>query len=192
MKRLSTHPKPLQMVTILLLILGLGSFANVFSQTEKRIEEIRRIYREVNKKIAECNENGDTSNTFLTEVVVNKNKGSYPAVGIYKSVVRFYYTFGDREKDPYPNRLLKVMMTTNRSAMTETSEFLFDEKGNLIFYFEKNVTEKRLYFALGKPIQGLEGTNSIDLKSKASTELVRQIAEQQQRLSAIFQKSLEN
>ncbi|HQZ97160.1 MAG TPA: hypothetical protein PLP21_12640 [Pyrinomonadaceae bacterium] len=192
---MSISPKnyrPLQIFTIVMLALGFGCFAIVFSQTNKRIEEIRKIYQDVNKRVAECDENGDTSNTFLMEVVVNKNNGSYPAVGIYRSIVKFYYTFGDREKDPYPNRLLKILTTTNRSAMTETSEFLFDEKRNLIFYFEKNETEKRLYFASGNPIQILEGKKMIDVGSKSADQIRRQLSKQAARLAAIFQNGLEN
>ncbi len=187
MKRLPENSKMLQILTLMLLMLGFGISSGVFSQTNKRIEEIRKIYQEVNKKVAECDENGDASSTFLTEIIVNKNNGAYPAVGIYTSVVKFYYTFGDREKDPYPNRLLKIMVTINRSARTETSEFLFDEKENLIFYFEKNEIEKRVYLADGKPIQILEGKKAIDLRSKAATELSRQIAKQQQRCLVVFQ-----
>lgn len=168
-------------------------FSSAFSQTDKRIEEIRKIYQEVNKKVAECEQNGDTSTTFLTEIVVNKNDGPYPAVGIYKSVIKFYYTFGDREKNPYPNRLLKIAITTNRSATTETSEFLFNESGQLIFYFEnKEETERRIYFFGEKPIQFLDGKKIIEPKSKPTIRFAQEIAKQRQKMVSIFQNSLEN
>jgi hypothetical protein len=192
MKSLQQNLKPLYLFGVIFLMFGFLGVADIFPQSEKSIEEIRRIYQETNKKVAECEENGDSSSTFLTEITVNKNNGSYPAVGIYKSVVKFYYTFGDREKNPYPNRLLKVVVTTNRSAMTETSEFLFNEQGQLIFYFENNEAEKRVYFALGKPIQILEGKKKLDLKSKNAAGLSRQIAKQEQRLRAIFENSLKD
>ena len=104
----------------------LGAFVLMVSaQTEKRIEEIKKIYRETTEKIAECEAQGEYSTTYLSELVVNKNNGSYPAVGIFNSDFKFYYTYGDREKNPYPNNLLKITVTTKRSAQTEFSEYLF-------------------------------------------------------------------
>lgn len=176
------------MKKVLILIILLVGFSNfTFSQTEKSIEEIRKIYQAVNKQIAECEENGDTSTTFLTELVVNKNKGSYPAVGIYKTAVKFYYTFGDREKNPYPERLLKIMMTTNRSNRTESSEFLFNENGQIIFYFEKkDDMESRVYFELEKPIKILQGEKSVSI----NTKFVKSILSEKKKLVGIFQSSL--
>lgn len=185
--------KLLKFAVKLIFIVGVfACFLPVFSQNEKRIEEIRKIYQETNQKITECEENGETSTTFLTELTANKNGGSYPAVGIYKTVVKFYYTFGDREKNPYPNRLMKIIVTTNRSSRTENAEFLFNEQGKLIFYFEKkDEIEKRIYFTEEKPIRILEGEKTLDLKSKSATEFIKQITNQSLNLRVIFQNSLE-
>lgn len=81
---------------------------------------------------------------------VNKNNGSYPAVGIFQSVVKFYFTYGNREKNPYPNRLLKIEIETKRSSSVEKYEYLFNENEQLIFYFESKIrdeekAEKRVY-----------------------------------------------
>jgi len=175
-----------------LMILALGSISITLAQSDKRIEEIRNLYQEVNKKAAECEANGETSDTFLLEVVVNKNNGSYPAVGIYRSVIKFYYTYGDREKDPFPKRLLKIVVTTNRSAAVEVTEFLFNENGLPVFYFEKVDNEKRVYIDGGKPIRMIDGTKQLELKSKRATELEREINRRMQRLLPVFYNSLEN
>ena len=175
-----------------LMILALGSISITLAQSDKRIEEIRNLYQEVNKKAAECEANGETSDTFLLEVVVNKNNGSYPAVGIYRSVIKFYYTYGDREKDPFPKRLLKIVVTTNRSAAVEVTEFLFNENGLPVFYFEKVDNEKRVYVDGGKPIRMIDGTKQLELKSKRATELEREINRRMQRLLPVFYNSLEN
>lgn len=173
--------------SLFFIVLLLSCVGFSFSQTDRRIEEIRKIYQEVNRKAAECEVNGDTSTTFLTEMIVNKNDGSYPAVGIYKTTVKFYYTFGDREKDPYPNRLLKIMMTTNRSDRTENTEFLFDEKGKLIFYFEKkDDSEKRVYFNAEQPIKSLQGEKSVSI----NMEFIKSILSEKKKLIGIFQNSL--
>lgn len=175
---------------LILIILLSGCSISALSQTEKRIEEIRRIYQEVNKNVAECEVNGDTSTTFLTEMVVNKNDGSYPAVGIYKTTVKFYYTFGDREKNPYPNRLLKIVVTTNRSNRTENTEFLFDEKGQLIFYFEKKEEEKRVYFETEKAIKILQNEKTLPISNKQEAGFVKTILSEKRKLVGIFQSSL--
>jgi hypothetical protein len=175
---------------LVLIILLLGCSFSAFSQTEKRIEEIRKIYHEVNRKVVECEVNGDTSTTFLTEIIVNKNDGPYPAVGIYKTTVKFYYTFGDREKNPYPNRLLKIIVTTNRSAMTENLEFLFNEKGQLIFYFEKKEEERRVYFETEKAIKILQNEKTLPVSNKQEARFVKTILSEKRKLVGIFQSSL--
>ena len=76
----------------LLICLVVLSALPIFAQVEKQIEAIRKIYRETNQKVAECETNGEYSSVYLSELIVNKNNGSYPAVGIYKSVVKFCYT----------------------------------------------------------------------------------------------------
>ena len=170
-----------------LMILILSCFIGIFSQTDKQIEQIRKYYQETSKNIEECEKNGKFSDTFLLEMIVNKNGGSYPAVGIYKTTVNFYYTFGDREKNPYPNRLMKIMVTTNRSAITENTEFLFDEKGHLIFYFKKKEdVERRVYFSLEKPIKSLQGEKSVSIDAK----FIKSILSEKKKMVGIFQSSL--
>jgi hypothetical protein len=57
----------------LLLILAVGAAEIVSGQIDKQIAEIHNLYRETNKKVAECEKNGEYSTTFLNEMVVNKN-----------------------------------------------------------------------------------------------------------------------
>lgn len=176
----------------LLLIFLIGLFASgIFAQTDKRIEEIKKIYLETGDKIKECEENGEYSSVFLSELTVNKNNGSYPAVGIYNSVFKFYYTYGDREKNPYPNRLLKIETETKRSANIEKFEYLFNLKGQLIFYFEKKeVEETRFYFINEKPIRMLIGDKQFNIE-KEYREKVNSIFTEKKRLLEIFNNSLE-
>lgn len=178
-----------KVLIFIILLFGCATFS--FSQTDRRVEEIRKIYQETNKKVTECEENGNTSTTFLTQMVVNQNGGSYPAVGIYKTVVKFYYTFGDREKNPYPNRLLKILVTTKRAALTEISEYLFDEQGQLIFYFEKKEdVERRVYFTLEKPIKILQDDKMLSLTKKNENIVIKPILAEKKKLVGVFQGSL--
>ena len=169
-----------------------GCFLSAFSQTDKRIEEIRKAYQEADRRIAECEESGETATTFLTEIVVNKNNGPYPAVGIYRTSIKFYYTFGDREENPYPDHLLKITVTTKRSAVTEYSEFLFGEKDQLIFYFGKNAdAERRIYFESERPLKILHGEEPVPVGHQEEAEFVKSILKEKVKLSGIFKNSLQ-
>jgi hypothetical protein len=181
----------------LFLILLAAFYAGAAAQ-DKRIEEIRRIYKETNERIAEAGKNFEESEIFLTEIHVNKSETPYPAIGIFKENISFYYTFGDREKNPYPNRLLKIVTVTTRSAQVEYSELLFNAAGQLIFYFAKPEMEsadrngeRRLYFAGGKPIRYQVGDKVIDVNGAAAKEDLRLVSEKQKRLMHIFINSLE-
>jgi len=179
-----------QFIGSFLLIFLCGMF--VFAQTEKQIDVIKQIYKQTNEKVAECEENGEYSSTFLSELVVNKNNGSYPAVGIFKSVFKFYYTYGDREKNPYPNRLLKVVIETKRSANYEKYEYVFNEKEQLIFYFEKKEdAEFRIYFSNEKPIKLLKGMQKLLLSDKNVNKKVKILLTEKKKLVNIFVQSLD-
>lgn len=174
------------------IILLCGVILTVSAQTDKKIAEIQNIYNETNEKVFECEENGEYSSVFLSELVVNKNNGSYPAVGIYKTVFKFYYTFGDREKNPYPYRLLKITISTNRSARKEYSEYLFNSSGQLIFYFEKNddEAERRFYFASEKLIKSLSGEKMVNINGRKELEAVKIFLNEKKKLVGIFGNSL--
>lgn len=183
----------------LLPVFFLLTAVQTFAQTEdKRIEQIRQAYKQVNEQIAEAEKNFAESKIFLTELVVNKGGTSYPAVGNYKETVRFFYTFGSREEKPYPNRLLKIVTVTSRSAHAEYTESLYSPAGQLIFYYEKTPDaetgvekESRFYLADGKLIRyqaGEKVENAGGAKAKVNLRLILQ---RQKRLMNIFQNSLE-
>jgi hypothetical protein len=175
--------------TITFVFILVSAASAVIAQTDKRIEAIRDVARQVDRMVAECESNGGTSSTFLTELVVNKNSGSYPAVGIYRSTVKFYYTFGDRERNPYPDRLLKIVVETKRSAMTESAEYLFDESRRLIFFLSKDSEKERgIYFAAGKMFKMMDGERPV-IGSAANTASNKTLAESR-RLAAMFRESL--
>lgn len=178
----------------LFLILFCGMFFNLAAQTDKRIENIKKLYQDTNRKIAESNENGEYSSVYLAELVVNKNNGSYPAVGIFQTIYKFYYTYGDREKNPYPNRLLKIEIETKRPANIERYEFLFDEKEQLVFYFEakneaEKTTEKRIYFQNEAAIKAMIGEKNME-KSEV-LKMTKSVLAESKKLIAIFQNSLD-
>ena len=136
---------------IFLLLLFAGG---TFAQTDRRIEAINTLRAKIDQDIAASEAEPEYSNIYLTELAVNKNNGSYPAVGVYRPVAKFYYTYGDREKEPYPNRLLKIVVTVAGSDRQEYSEFVFNESEQRVFYLDKkDAVERRVYFAAGRAIR---------------------------------------
>ena len=174
---------------ILLILIGILQISA--QNVDKSIKEIRQIYAETNSKIDKAAKDFAVSEIFLTELIVNKGGTSYPAVGTYKQTVKFYYTYGDRETDPYPNRILKITVSTERAAHEEYSEFLFDQTEKLIFYFGKNDgLENRLYFAAGKAIRWQKEQEILQLKNAEAKDLLKEVESQKNSLMQIFQNSL--
>lgn len=160
----------------------------------RRIEAIVRLSRQINEQIAESEKVAEGSGIYCNELVVNKGNKSWPAVGIYRVVTKFHYTFGDREKDPYPNRLLKITVTTNRSSRHEYAEYFFNDAGQLVFYFEKESedaqSERRFYFASGRLVRQMIGSRTID--SNRGRALAKQVATRTLNFRKMFFASLES
>lgn len=121
--------RPFALIDVTLVTLTLVLFAiPATAQTGRRVGAINSSREKMNKDIAASEAEPEQSNIFLTELAVNKNNGSYPAVGVYRPLVKFYYTYGDREREPYPNRLLKMVVAVDRSDRKEYSEFVFQRR----------------------------------------------------------------
>ena len=177
--------------SLLLIALCVASNSIAVGQTTGRIDAIKRLAQKIDEDIAKMEESPEYSSIFRTELAVNKGNGSYPAVGIYRPVVKFYYTYGDREKDPYPNRLLKIVVTIDRSDRKEQTEFTFNDAGQLVFFFEKkDEIERRLYFANERPVRFEEGTKVRSLTAKLQNETVAAVRKDKAKLLAIWQRSL--
>ena len=182
--------------TFLFLVILPGSVLPVLAQGgDKRIEEIRRLDRQANEQIAESERVEEGTGLYCNELVINKGDKSWPAVGIYRTVFKFYYTFGDREKNPYPNRLLKITVTTKRSDRREYAEYLFNPAGQLIFYYEKkddegSPAERRYYFASERLIRRMTGQRVVDINSRDALGEARVALNEKKKLMDIFLKSL--
>jgi hypothetical protein len=157
-------------ITICCVLTFVGNVAVVRAQeSDKRIEETRRLYKQVNEQIATSEKEKPYSGIFCDELVLNRNDNPWPAVGIYKSVVKAFYTFSHEEGEPYPNRLLQITVSTKRSARSEYAEYLFNPAGQLVFCFEKNdgdpTAELRYYFANGRAIRITRDQKTIQLSN---------------------------
>jgi hypothetical protein len=166
--------------------------SGIRAQTIQRVEAINKLRQKIDENIAASEAEPEYSNIYLTELAVNKNNGSYPAVGIYRPVAKFYYTYGDREKEPYPNRLLKIVVAVDRSDRKEYSEFVFNEAEQLVFYLGRmEGIERRLYFAAGRPIGFEENGRMLSLRGRSRTAIVAAVLKDNVKLVSIFRRSLD-
>ena len=174
--------------TLALLLFAAGTFA----QPDRRIEAINKLRAKIDQDIAASEAEPEYSNIYLTELAVNKNNGSYPAVGVYRPVAKFYYTYGDREKEPYPNRLLKIVVAVSRSDAHEYSECVFNESEQVVFYLDKkDNVERRVYFAAGRAIRFEQDGRVLSLRTQSGRTIVAAIMKDHVKLVAIFRRSLE-
>lgn len=161
---------------------------------DKRIDDIRKLYTQTNSDIEIAEREAPYSEIYVVELTVNKTGNQYPAVGTYSNISKFYYTYGDREKDPYPNRLLKVSVTTKRSAMITNSEFLYDPTGQLVFGYVKTdgeeQAETRMYFASGVLIKLLDRDRDVNVRIRAAQDTATAFKRESTRLLALFSASL--
>ena len=168
---------------------------SAFAQVEdKRIGEIDHLYEQTNEAIRVAEENAPYSEKYVVEIAVNKTGNSYPAVGAYSNVTRFHYTFGDREKDPYPNRLMKAAVVTKRAASITTSEFLYNTAGQLVFGLVRTDGEEqretRLYFAAGQLIRLSDGGREVNVRNRNVLDTAAAFKRESARLTALFAAAL--
>ena len=168
---------------------------SAFPQTaDKRIDEIDHLLEQTNEAIRVAEENAPYSEKYVVEIAVNKTGNSYPAVGSYSNVTRFHYTFGDREKDPYPNRLMKASVVTKRAALITTSEFLYNPAGQLVFGIVRTDGEEqretRLYFAAGQLIRLIDGGREVNVRNRDVLATAAAFKRESARLTALFASAL--
>lgn len=179
-----------RVLLLLLLVLSIGANKSI-AQTDRRVDAIKNICQKIDEDVARSEQASEYSNIYTTELAVNKGNGSYPAVGIYRPVVKFFYTYGDREKDPYPNRLIKIVVAVDRSDRKEYSEYCFNESEKLIYHFsKKDDVERRLYFVSERPIAFLEDNKPLSLRARSQTAIVTSVLKEKVNLVAIFKRSL--
>ena len=138
---------------VLLLLLPIS----VYPQNEDaKIKAIRDQYTKVKAEIKKIETNEEAafqSELAVNELVVNKLNKSWPAVGNYSVVYRFYYKQAGEE--PYPDHLVFVTIRTTSAAREEYVEILYSDSDDPLFAFRRLETheEIRMYFKNGKIVE---------------------------------------
>jgi hypothetical protein len=160
---------------------------------DKRTRAVDAVRANVDRQVAEA-EGDDPSSVFIMTFEGNGKLNPYPAVGIFTTKLKFYYTYGDREKNPYPDRLIKIVVETRRSANTEKTEVVFDETREMLFYRKKvegdETSEKLVYFARGRAFRVENNGKKLSVTSREAGDLVRLVTGDSNRLKMIFKASL--
>jgi len=193
-KRRSANVRPFSLAVVIALIFI--SAETLSAQANNRsIDGIKQIVAQVDEQVVESESQGEYSSVFHSELVINQLENPWPAVGIYQRTVRFYFTFGDREKDPYPNRLLKIAVTTKRSARHEYEEYVFNPTGQLVFAVVKDrddaAPDRHYYFAGNRLIGIQNGPQLVIPKTTKSLFNSTSVLNESRKLVNIFRNSLE-
>ena len=140
-------------LTLLFLSLCL-SLAAMAQSNDPRVAEIRKMYTEAKKNIEASEKKekqGQPSN--ITRAVSNYRLGH----GAGKVTTTYYFNEKDDEElERYFFQPYFIVNNFNTPGNKYYQEFLFDEEGDLAFYYEKNEgNETRFYFS--KNVDGDEG-----------------------------------
>jgi len=129
-----------------------------FSQQVERISKIKEIYYKINNDV-------ESNALYCNEFVLNKGKLPWPAVGIYQEKMQFFYDYNTQ----YGSYDLKKIVIKAEHSITKTYiEFLFNDSGNLIFYYysfqrdHDGKLERRCYFYNNILIRLIENAKIID------------------------------
>lgn len=149
------------------------------------VESIKKYYAEINKQIAASIKSYE-GGLYCNEVIVNKYKGSWRAVGNFQEKTMLWYNddphFADGS-DPLIF-LKKVNISSEASSGRYTYEYLYKE-GKLVFCYYRDLYKSgnksmdhdntyRLYFNEEKIISFSQNGNTVSKLSNEQNEIVEQ------------------
>lgn len=180
-----------------LLLLIVSAFCISAQTTEKTVEKIRAYYTEVTEKAIAAeteDDQGEFGDLIMNELVINKRNHQWRAVGRFQETYKFFYrTTGE---DLYPETLVKVVVEKHVSSRSYIEEYLYSEKGALLFYFQKGENdeevpaERRIYFNLGKAIRIVEDEKKRERLTATDLKTVKEVTTQSAKLKGIFTGSI--
>lgn len=125
------------------------------------VDDIRQLYYGTGEEI----QNGSL---YSTEVNVNSTGASFPGVGVYGRTVTFYWAAEPWASQAY--RLVKAVVSSEVSAVSEYGEYLYDQEGELVFCFLSggyDMVEHRFYFDDGRLVRFIDSGTVNDSPGQA-------------------------
>jgi len=165
---------------LLFLVFSFTICAPIFS-TPSDIEEIKTLYYQISEKISEG------KHYYITEVNVNRENMSYPAVGVYNSLITYYWDY--QAEEVKPQKIVKIIMKINRAAYEEYYEFLLNREQEIIFCMTSglpNTEDQRFYFKDSKLIRYIVGENIFDSINQELRDNAKTITEISENMIKLF------
>lgn len=164
--------------------------------TGKTVEKIHTYYNEVSEKAKAAeteDDQGEFGELIMNELVINKRGHQWRAVGQFRVAYKFFYkTWGETM---YPETLVLIAVERKVSDRSYTEEYLYNEKGALLYYFQKAENddqvpaERSVYFNLGKAIRIVEGEKKRDRLTAADAAMVKDVSVQSAKIKDLFMRS---
>jgi len=168
--------------------------------TEKTVETIRTYYNDVAEKAHLCEtqeDQGEFGELVMNELTVNTKGHQWRAVGRYGQTFKFFYkAVGDDERRLYPDQIVFIKTERRSSDRTYREEFLYSEKGVLMFYFQKAENdssvpaERRVYFSGTKTIRIIDDGKTRERFSATELKNIAEITRSSAKLKEIFTRSI--
>lgn len=169
--------------------------------TDRAVEKIQAFYTDIAGKALACeteDDQGEFGNLFMNELVINKRKHQWRAVGQHVLTYKFFYqmTPGDREDHMYPDQLVMVKVERKISDRTYNEEYLYSAAGVLMFYFQKaendaqSPAERRVYFSGIRAIRVVEGGKTRDKLAVKDAATIKEISVESSKIRDVFVRSI--
>ncbi len=167
--------------------------------TDKTVENIRKYYMSVSEKarLAETDdEQGQFGDLVMNELAINKRDHQWRAVGIFRELYKFFYHGGNSEEHMYPDQLAMVKVERRSSNRTYTEEFVYDENGRLVFYFQKaendqlEPAKRRVYFSISRPIRISEDGKMRDRFTVKDAKTASDVVAEGAKIKDLFLRSI--
>ncbi|MBN1151130.1 hypothetical protein JXA84_07945 [candidate division WOR-3 bacterium] len=168
------------MKRIFFVVLAFLLISQIHAET---IEEIREAYNKANEMI-------NNQELYVTEMKINSSGIPFPGSGIYEKKVFLYWECNPELDDFY--HLVKVHCRKTISAFEEYSEMLFNDKGQLIFFYRKGGygenqdEETRFYFSGWELIRVIQNGEVFNSPDRSQTETAQAIIEEAKDLYKAF------
>ena len=163
-----------KVLTVALFLMAMAVQAQTSPEIKKDVADIRKLYAEAKQEM-EALDKKERQGQVPNKTVFSShyNEGG---TGPTKEVITYYHRLAfDQESEMAFQRPFFVTRKFNVAAAEHYQEFLYDNEGNLKFFFEKNPDgETRYYYCRSDVHEIVKGLISMDcaFAGRLSTELI--------------------
>jgi hypothetical protein len=134
--------------TLLWLFITQAAAAQPADRVADAVAEIRRLYNEVSEKLAR--DTLQTPEFYRADITMGANDKLWTAIGAYQRRVQFYFEITEETRT---ERLVKAHEKVSFGKRTYAAEYLFNPKGDLVFYAIAPVDRAATDSLVGDPLE---------------------------------------